>query len=124
MSDETVDPAPTTFASRILELRRKAGLTQRKLADELGINFTYLSKLENGHGDAPADDTIRRLAEATGGDPEELLALAGKISLQLREKASKDEEFAMLLRRLPHLPPDVLHRVYRQAGVKRPPGRS
>lgn len=124
MPDPTSDPPATTFASRILELRRNAGLTQRKLADQLGIDFTYLSKLENGHGDPPAEDTIRRLAAATGGDPEELLALAGKISVQLREKASQDEEFAMLLRRLPHLPPEVLRKVYRQAGVKRRPGRS
>ena len=33
-----------TFGQRIRRLRRSRGLTQRQLAEQLGIDFTYLSK--------------------------------------------------------------------------------
>jgi len=34
-------------AAVLLGIRKKDGLTQRQLADALGIDFTYLSKIEN-----------------------------------------------------------------------------
>lgn len=36
-----------TFSKRVRELRKTRNLTQRELADRVGINFTYLSKIEN-----------------------------------------------------------------------------
>jgi len=37
-----------TFGKRLRELRKAKGMTQMDLANEVGINFTYLSKLETG----------------------------------------------------------------------------
>lgn len=113
----TAKPSRPTFAERIRTLRKEADFTQRDLAEKVKIDFTYLSKLENGRGDPPAEDTIRRMAEALGSDANELLALAGKISAEVRERAAEDQEFAMLLRKLPELPDDVLRKMYRDAGV-------
>jgi transcriptional regulator with XRE-family HTH domain len=109
-----------SFGKRIQELRRACGLTQRQLAQQLGIDFTYLSKLENSRGDPPGDQTIRNLAQALKADEEELFALAGKVPSELRAKAAEDPEFAMLLRRLPNLSEDVLQRIYR-AARRQPP---
>jgi HTH-type transcriptional regulator, competence development regulator len=104
-----------SFGRRIQELRRAKGLTQRQLATTLDIDFTYLSKLENNRGDAPGDQTIRNLARALEADEDELFALAGKVPAELRERAERDPEFAMLLRRMPRLPEDVLQRWIRDA---------
>ncbi len=104
-----------SFGRRIQELRRASGLTQRQVAKELGIDFTYLSKLENSRGEPPGEETIRGLAGLFRADPEELLALAGKISAELREKATSDVEFARFLRRLPSLPDEVLLKLYKNA---------
>lgn len=55
----------------------------------MGINFTYLSKIENGRLDFsqfPSEDTIRRLAHALETDEDELLLLAEKIPTSIRKR--------------------------------------
>jgi transcriptional regulator with XRE-family HTH domain len=112
-------PAEMTFGARIQQLRRDRRLTQRTVAEKLQIDFTYLSKLENDRGEPPGEETVRALAKLYGVDAEELLALAGRIPAELRERAQGDVEFATLLRTLPKLSAQQLERVYRSAGVKR-----
>ncbi len=68
-----------SFGTRIRQLRREHDLTQRELAEQAGIDFTYLSKIENGHADAPAEGTIRRLATLLHTEPDELILLANKL---------------------------------------------
>ncbi len=108
-----------TFGQRIQRLRRERGLTQRQVAAELGIDFTYLSKLENDRGEPPGEDTVRRLAAVLQTDEEMLLALAGKVPAELRERAQRDVEFARFLRRLPSVPDEDLRRIYKN--LKIPP---
>jgi len=68
------------FGKRLRELRREKGFTLRQLAELAGVDFTYLSKVENDRVPyTPAADTIRTLARALGVDPLELLQLAGKL---------------------------------------------
>jgi len=68
-----------TFGSRIRQLRKEHDLTLRELAAQVGINFTYLSKIENQKGDPPSEEAIRRLAKALNADAEELILLAKKL---------------------------------------------
>ncbi|WP_202220615.1 helix-turn-helix domain-containing protein, partial [Okeania sp. KiyG1] len=43
--------------------RKEKGYSQRELAKFLGVDFTYLSKLENDRADyAPKEEVIRGLA--------------------------------------------------------------
>jgi len=108
------EPRPDdSFGSYIQRIRRARGWTQRKVATDLGIDFTYLSKLENGRGEPPGDDTIRKLAHVLGLDPETLLALAGKVPGELRQMAQEDRDFAIFLRRLPQMSPEERRRLYR-----------
>lgn len=111
--------AEVSFGGRIQQLRRDRKLTQRAVAEKLHIDFTYLSKLENGRGEPPGEETVRGLAKLYGVDVEELLALAGRVPVELRERAQEDPEFATLLRTLPNLTDQQLRRVYQSAGVKR-----
>ena len=61
----------------IAEARKRAGLSQEKLAEKIGVTAQAVSKWENGHN-TPDLDNLFLLADATGtsyrvilGDPEE-----------------------------------------------------
>jgi transcriptional regulator with XRE-family HTH domain len=97
--------------ARLRQLRHVRGLTLRATATAVGLHFTYLSKVENGH-EPPGEATIRALATVVGGDVEELLALAGKLPARLQQRAAQDAQFAMLLRRLPDTPDSTLEQLY------------
>ncbi len=60
------------FGNYLSNLRRKAGLTQRMLAGQLGVSDKAVSKWENGAA-KPTTNTIRALAELYGLSVEELL---------------------------------------------------
>jgi len=73
------------FGAKLRELRTKAGLSLRELANRVNIDFTYLSKIENGVLPPPSDKVIRQLAETLNADKDELLTLAGKIPSDIAE---------------------------------------
>lgn len=78
-----------TFGERLRELRKAKNLSQRALADKVGINFTYLSKVESEKLDFaqyPSEELIRKLAKALDADVDELLLLAKKIPPDIRER--------------------------------------
>ena len=59
-------------------------MTLREVAERAGIDFTYLSKIENDRIPyTPAVETIRQLADALKVDSIELLTLAGKLPKEL-----------------------------------------
>jgi transcriptional regulator with XRE-family HTH domain len=74
----------TTFGQKLREIRRDKGMTLRGLAEAAGLDFTYLSKIENDKvGYLPAAETIRDLAQALGADAIGLLELADKLPPEL-----------------------------------------
>jgi transcriptional regulator with XRE-family HTH domain len=75
----------STFGSILKERRRAAGLSQRQLADQVGVDFSYISKLENDRLQAPASETIARIAECIKCPVEELLAAAKKMPAGLND---------------------------------------
>ncbi len=66
-----------TFGQRLRELRKAKGMNQKELADKVGIDFTYLSKLENDAVKRPSPHVLHRLSEALDVPYEELMRLAG-----------------------------------------------
>jgi len=77
--------AHITFGEKLREYRRAAGLSQRVLARLVGVDFSYISKVENGRLPPPAADTIVKICGVIKTDPEELLALTGKLPSEVRE---------------------------------------
>jgi transcriptional regulator with XRE-family HTH domain len=69
----------TDFGTVLREKRRVSGLSQRQLADRAGLDFSYISKLENGRLPPPAADTAVRLADILGCPAEDLLSAAKKM---------------------------------------------
>lgn len=72
-----------TFGEFVRAARLKKKLSQRKLAEFVGINFTYLSKIENNEMPAPSEEKINLIAQHLELDPDELFALAGRTSEEL-----------------------------------------
>lgn len=68
-----------SFGEALRTLRREKGISQRELAAKVGLDFSYISKLENGHLPAPAADTVVKICEALSVAPERLLSLGGKL---------------------------------------------
>ena len=104
------------FGEYLRGLRKRAGLSQRDLAQRAGIDFTYLSKIENGRVDPPAEETMRALAHAVGADADELLARARKMPRDLKQLVAQGSpEKAMLLRRIAQTPmtPERVQRMLR-----------
>ena len=94
------------FPDRLRELRRTARMSQRALAEQVGVDFTYLSKIENGRVEPPSEGVLQRiakeLADKLGRDEtelaDELITLAGKIPSDLAETLSRNPEVVRLLR--------------------------
>ncbi|MDZ8070311.1 MAG: helix-turn-helix domain-containing protein [Nostoc sp. DedQUE08] len=68
-----------SFGRCIWQARRKKGLNQRELAVKVGVDYTYLSKLENDHVE-PSEKVIRSLAEHLSLNAEQLMYLAGRMT--------------------------------------------
>lgn len=103
---------------RTVRERRRATDTTfsvRQVAHRVGIEPAYLSKVERVQVPPPSERTIRRLAEELEEDPDLLLAMAGKISSDLREIiVRRPRLFSALLRQLRDASDDTVLRVVRE----------
>ena len=94
------------FPERLRTLRKRSQLSQRDLAQRVGIDFTYLSKIENGRVEPPSESVLRHisreLSNALGQDEvelaDELITLAGKIPSDLAETLARNPEAVRFLR--------------------------
>lgn len=95
-----------TFGKLIKEARKDRGYSQRELAIHLGVDFTYLSKLENDRADyAPKEDVIRALARNLSLDEDELIFLAGRIPQKYEQLLKENpKEMLALFRRMENNP--------------------
>ncbi|MXY13621.1 MAG: helix-turn-helix transcriptional regulator [Chloroflexi bacterium] len=87
----------------------------RQVAQRIGIEPAYLSKIERGDVSPPSEATTLRLAGELGIDPDVYLALAGKVSADLQEIIRlRPQLFAQLLRDLKAAPDDAILHVVRE----------
>ncbi len=94
------------FPERLRSLRKEARLSQRDLAERVGVDFTYLSKIENGRVEPPSEAVLkgisRELAEALGRDEtelaDELITLAGKVPSDIAKTLVRNPQAVRFLR--------------------------
>lgn len=87
----------------------------RQVAIRVGIEPAYLSKIERGEFAPPSEESIRGIARELKEDPDVLLALAGKVSTDLKEIILKRPQlFAELLRELKKAPDHAVLKLVRQ----------
>lgn len=91
-----------TFGERIRGRRKDHDLTLRELAEIVGIDFTYLSKIENDRAQAPSEETIGKLAMQLNEDLDELILLADKLPAEFEADllARPEHQVAELYRSL------------------------
>lgn len=95
------------FGTTIKNLRRERRITQRDLADRVGVDFTYISKIENGRVEnPPSEKTIIEIAKVLEADADELILLAKKVPEAIREMIVDDDLATAFLRKVPQMSPE------------------
>lgn len=105
------------YVRQLREQRREVNrrYSVRQTAQRIGVEPAYLSKIERGDVSPPSEDTIRRLAADLGEDVDLLLALAGKVSSDIREIIMRRPIlFAELIRGLSDAPDEELAALVRK----------
>ena len=78
----------------IRKLRQDKGLTQRKFGELIGMDFTYLSKMENDRlGTTPSAETLVTMADVLDIDRDWLLTECGRPPERLTKSISENPEF-------------------------------
>jgi transcriptional regulator with XRE-family HTH domain len=105
-----------SFGALVRREREAKEIGLREMAKKIGVSPTYLSKIERGDFDPPAEDKVRRIAEIIGHDPDELLALAGRVSTDLTKIIREHpRQLADFLRTARGLSAEDIARLARQA---------
>ncbi len=102
------------FGTYLRGLREAKGISVRQLAAELGIEHSYLSKLERGENTRPSEKVLEGLAGVLEVSPHLMAAMAGQVSRGLLDAIQRHpEEFAALFEKLQDAPKQTLVRAVR-----------
>ena len=80
----------TAFGTFVREKRLDKNIGLNNFAKMVGVSAPFISKMEAGDWNAPSETTIIKIAEILEMDKDYLLALAGKISTENKEKLLKE----------------------------------
>jgi transcriptional regulator with XRE-family HTH domain len=94
------------FPEHLRSMRKEARLSQRELAERVGVDFTYLSKIENRRVEPPSETVLKKIAKELAGVlgqdetelSDELITLAGKIPSDLAETLARNPQAVQFLR--------------------------
>lgn len=86
------------FGEILRQLRSQTGRGIKRLAPELGVSYTYLSKLENNET-RPSEDFVNRVARYFKFDKDRLLVSAGKVPGDILRILEENPEEALKLLR-------------------------
>ena len=87
----------------------------RQVAQRIGVEPSYLSKVERGEKVSLSEGKLIFLAKDLGQDPDVVLALSGRVSSDLQEVIRKRPVlFARLLRKLKNAPDNAVLGVVRE----------
>lgn len=101
--------------SREALFRADRKFSVRQVAARIGVQPSYLSKVERGEQPPPSEETIVKLAADLKEDKDALLALGGKISSDLKKIISRRPQlFGRLIRELKSMPDHAVLRLVRE----------
>ena len=105
-----------TFGAFIRRERLAREIGLRQMAKMIGVSPTYLSKVERAQDAAPAEDRVRAIAQILECDPDELLAMAGRVPSDLTEIIKRQPvEVSALLRTVKGLHAEDIARLTQEA---------
>ena len=82
------------FGRLLRTLRHDSGVSIKRLAPELGVTYSYVSKLENGTT-LPSEDLVYKAAKYFSMDPNPLLLAAGKVPQDILQILQEHPEDAL-----------------------------
>jgi len=92
MKKSTFTPLYEVFRNKLVAMRKDAGMTQRQLAEELGREHSFVSRIELGERRLDVVEFFW-VCKACGQDPDtvtsELMAEFSKIEGQRKKRTSK-----------------------------------
>jgi transcriptional regulator with XRE-family HTH domain len=106
-----------SFVRARREARRRTDerFSVRQVAERIGVEPSFLSKVERGEVPPPSEEKIVALARELDENADVLLAMAGKVSSDLQRAIRKRPElFASLIRELKDLPDHAVLRLVRE----------
>lgn len=110
------------FGRTVRKLREERNISIAQFARRIGMSPTYLAPIERDVFPPPAESKVVRIARALDQDPDEFLALAGRIGTDLRKIIHRQpSDAAKLLRAIDGLAPadiDELVQVARKKSRK------
>ena len=93
---------------------KDSSFSLRQLAVRCGVTPAYLSRVERDEVPPPGEETLLKLAAELLEDPDFLLAMAGKISADLRQVIlSRPKLFADLIRSIKSMPDQAVLKIVR-----------
>jgi transcriptional regulator with XRE-family HTH domain len=92
-----------TFGEYMRRLRRLRKWSLHTLAEESGISYTHLSRLEN-ESTLPSAESVARLAQALDGDLKAMLEMADCLPKLILDRIRSQEQEANSLKRAAGLP--------------------
>ena len=93
---------------------KDSSFSLRQLAVRCGVTPAYLSRVERDEVPPPGEETLLKLATELLEDPDVLLAMAGKISADLRQVIlSRPKLFADLIRSIKSMPDQAVLKIVR-----------
>ena len=107
------------FGETIRSLREQrakseASFSLRQVAARCGVTAAYLSRVERGEVAPPGEETLLKLAHELGQDADVMLAMAGKISAELRSIIlARPQLFAELIRTIKTMPDNAVLSIVR-----------
>ena len=111
------------FGAKVRRLREGRDIGLRPFARMVGISATYLSKVERGELPPLAEHRVKEIARLLDQDPDELLALAGRVASDLGEIIrERPREMASFLRTVRGMGPEEIRRLEEQARKGRADG--
>lgn len=88
-----------SFGRRVKEARKQVGMSQRELADKVGIDYGYLSKIERAKVHPPSEKVILAISRALALEKDDLLFLAQKSPSDLQGVINQGPYIPAILRR-------------------------
>jgi transcriptional regulator with XRE-family HTH domain len=86
------------FGEFLKSLRNQIKMSQRELAERVGLDFTYISKIENDVMAPPSEEKLLAMEEVLGVDKYELVLYADKIPTDFKNVILADADVQDYLR--------------------------
>ena len=100
---------------RLALMQTNKSYSLRRVAQRIGVEPGYLSKIERGDFAPPSEAVIIKLANELNKNPDILLAMAGKLSTDLQQIIiNRPELMASLLRQLKDQPDHAILKIVRE----------